>query len=81
MDSLYKGAKKEEETYVRKDLNMNKDKYNPRELRNKISSAKNAMMTTDSFAKVEYFIFFLVSIKIGPKPKSWCNNILSFTIK
>ena len=37
-----------------KDLNMNKDKYNPRELRNKISSAKNAMMTTDSFAKVEF---------------------------
>ena len=37
-----------------KDLNLSKDYYNPRELRNKISSAKNEMMGVDSFSKVEF---------------------------
>ena len=39
---------------IMKDLNMNKEYYNPREIRNKISSAKNEMMSIDSFAKVEF---------------------------
>lgn len=39
---------------IMKELNMNKEKYNPREIRNKISSAKNAMMSIDAFAKVEF---------------------------
>ena len=39
---------------IMKDLNMAKDQYNPREIRNKISSAKNEMMGVDSFAKVEF---------------------------
>lgn len=37
-----------------KELNMNKANYNPREIRSKISSAKNAMMSVDAFAKVEF---------------------------
>lgn len=37
-----------------KELNMNKENYNPREIRSKISSAKNAMMSVDAFAKVEF---------------------------
>ena len=37
-----------------KDLNLAKDRYNPRELRNKISSAKNEMMGVDAFSKVEF---------------------------
>lgn len=37
-----------------KDMNLSKDYYNPRELRSKISSAKNEMMGVDSFAKVEF---------------------------
>lgn len=39
---------------IMKDLNMSKDYYNPREIRNKISSAKNEMLGVDSFAKVEF---------------------------
>lgn len=37
-----------------KDLNLSKDYYNPREIRNKISSAKNEMMGVDAFSKVEF---------------------------
>lgn len=37
-----------------KELNMNKENYNPREIRSKISSAKNAIMSIDAFAKVEF---------------------------
>lgn len=39
---------------IMKDFNMSKDNYNPREIRNKISSAKNEMMGVDSFSKVEF---------------------------
>lgn len=39
---------------IMKDLNMNKAYYNPRELKNKISSAKNEMMNVDAFSKVEF---------------------------
>ena len=39
---------------IMKDLNMAKERYNPRELRNKISSAKNAMMGVDAFSRVEF---------------------------
>ncbi len=39
---------------IMKDLNMAKEHYTPRELRNKISSAKNEMMSIDAFAKVEF---------------------------
>lgn len=39
---------------IMKDLNLSKDYYNPRELRNKISSAKNEMMGIDAFSKVEF---------------------------
>lgn len=39
---------------IMKDLNMGKEYYNPREIRNKISSAKNEMMDVDRFAKVEF---------------------------
>lgn len=39
---------------IMKELNMSKDYYNPREIRNKISSAKNEMMSLDEFSKVEF---------------------------
>ena len=39
---------------ITKDLNLSKDYYNPRELRNKISAAKNEMMGVDTFSKVEF---------------------------
>ena len=39
---------------IMKDLNLAKERYNPRELRNKISSAKNEMMGVDAFARVEF---------------------------
>ncbi len=39
---------------IMKDFNMSKDYYNPREIKNKISSAKNAMMGIESFSKVEF---------------------------
>ena len=39
---------------IMKDLNLAKDRYNPRELKNKISSAKNEMMGVDAFSKVEF---------------------------
>ena len=39
---------------ILKDLNLSKELYNPREIKNKISSAKNEMMTVDSFSKVEF---------------------------
>ncbi len=39
---------------IMKDLNLSKDYYNPRELRSKISSAKNEMMGVDAFSKVEF---------------------------
>ena len=39
---------------IMKDLNLAKDKYNPRELRSKISSAKNEMMGVEAFARVEF---------------------------
>ena len=39
---------------ILKDKNMSKDRYNPREIKNKISSAKNEMMSIDAFAKVEF---------------------------
>ena len=37
-----------------KELNLSKDYYNPREIKNKISSAKNEMMGVDAFSKVEF---------------------------
>ena len=39
---------------IMKDLNLSKERYNPRELKNKISSAKNEMMGVDAFSKVEF---------------------------
>ncbi|MGM9881981.1 MAG: ATP-dependent helicase [Bacilli bacterium] len=39
---------------IMKDFNMSKEHYNPREIKNKISSAKNAMMGVESFSKVEF---------------------------
>lgn len=37
-----------------KDLNMNPKYYNARELRNKISSAKNELITPEKFSKIEF---------------------------
>ena len=37
-----------------KDLNMNPKFYNAREIRNKISSAKNELITTEQFKKIEF---------------------------
>lgn len=39
---------------IMKDLNLNREYYNPREIKNKISSAKNEMMDIDKFSKVEF---------------------------
>ena len=39
---------------IMKDLNMSKDYYNAREIKNKISSAKNEMMGLGEFSKVEF---------------------------
>ena len=39
---------------IMKDLNMGNQYYNPREIRNKISSAKNELMDIDKFARLEY---------------------------
>ena len=39
---------------IMKDLNLAKERYNPRELKNKISSAKNEMMGVDAFSRVEF---------------------------
>ncbi len=39
---------------ILKDKNMAKEYYSPREIKNKISSAKNEMMSTETFAKVEF---------------------------
>ena len=39
---------------ILKDLNLSKELYNPREIKNKISSAKNEMMTVDDFSRVEF---------------------------
>ncbi len=39
---------------IMKDLNLAKERYNPRELRSKISSAKNEMMGVDAFSRVEF---------------------------
>lgn len=37
-----------------KDMNLNPKFYNAREIRNKISSAKNELMSVDDFSKIEY---------------------------
>ncbi len=39
---------------ILKDLNLSKELYNPRGIKNIISSAKNEMMGVDAFAKVEF---------------------------
>ena len=39
---------------IMKDLNLNPKFYNPRDIRNKISSAKNELMGPDEFSKVEF---------------------------
>ena len=39
---------------ILKDLNLSKELYNQREIKNKISSAKNEMMGVDSFSRVEF---------------------------
>ena len=39
---------------IMKDLNMNPKYYNARELRNKISSAKNELITPEKFKKIEF---------------------------
>lgn len=39
---------------IMKDLNMSKEYYNPREIKNKISSAKNEMMDIEKFSKIEF---------------------------
>lgn len=39
---------------IMKDLNMSKEHYNPREIKNKISSAKNEMMDIEKFSKIEF---------------------------
>lgn len=39
---------------IMKDLNMSKEHYNPREIKNKISSAKNEMMDVEKFSKIEF---------------------------
>jgi len=39
---------------IMKDLNMNHEYYNAREIRNKISSAKNELMDVAKFSKLEY---------------------------
>ena len=39
---------------IMKDLNLNPKFYNPREIRNKISSAKNELMDPEKYSKVEF---------------------------
>ena len=39
---------------IMKDMNMSSAYYNAREIRNKISSAKNELMDVDNFARLEY---------------------------
>ena len=39
---------------IMKELNMSKDYYNPRDMKNKISSAKNEMISPDAFSNVEF---------------------------
>ncbi len=39
---------------IMKDLNLNPKFYNPRDIRNKISSAKNELLDPDKYAKVEF---------------------------
>ena len=39
---------------IMKDINMSKEYYNPREIKNKISSAKNEMMDVEKFSKIEF---------------------------
>ena len=39
---------------ILKEENMSKEHYNPRDIKNRISSAKNAMMSVEAFSKVEF---------------------------
>lgn len=52
-----------------KDLNMNPKFYNARELRNKISSAKNELITPEKFSKIEF------DEKIVTLYKKYCQKL------
>lgn len=60
---------------IMKDLNMNKDYYNPREIRNKISSAKNEMMDIDKFSKIEFDHKIVEVYKIYQKKLKQGNSV------
>ena len=60
---------------IMKDLNMNKEYYNPREIRNKISSDKNEMMDIDKFSKIEFDHKIVEVYKIYQKKLKQGNSI------
>ena len=60
---------------IMKDLNMNKEYYNPREIRNKISSAKNEMMDIDKFSKIEFDHKIVEVYKIYQKKLKQGNSV------
>ena len=60
---------------IMKDLNMNKEYYNPKEIRNKISSAKNEMMDIDKFSKIEFDHKIVEVYKIYQKKLKQGNSV------
>ena len=58
-----------------KELNLSKDYYNPREIKNKISSAKNAIMSVEDFSKVEFDHKVVEVYKIYTKKLKQGNSV------
>ena len=62
---------------IMKDLNVNPKFYNPRDVRNKISSAKNELMDPDKYSKVE-FDNTIIEIYRKYNKKLLINNSVDF---
>ena len=62
---------------IMKDLNLNPKFYNPREIRNKISSAKNELLTPSQFSKME-FDHNIITVYEKYSKKLIINNSLDF---
>ena len=62
---------------IMKDLNVNPKYYNPRDVRNKISSAKNELMDPDKYSKVE-FDSTIIEIYRKYNKKLLINNSVDF---
>ena len=60
---------------IMKELNLSKDYYNPREIKNKISSAKNAIMSVEDFSKVEFDHKVVEVYKIYTKKLKQGNSV------